>query len=167
MALLARRRACLLPRWPRRLAASTSATPDDAGPGDGGGGADDDDEIPRLRSGSVSTTKEARAAQQAVAIANGSLPHFDSFALVRTLRDAGFTEQQAVAVLQALHQTTQEAHRVSSATLASRVDFASLRSELNEIVFNASLKNDLRIRHQKDTTNVNRVHVKDVAASHG
>lgn len=80
----------------------------------------------------------------------GKTPLFDTLKVVTVLKAHGLTEAQAIAISQALVVATDQSHEITAATLASKAELATLSSQLNEKVFNSTLKHDMQQKHIKD-----------------
>lgn len=77
-------------------------------------------------------------------------PLFDTYALVTNLKAGGMPEHQAVNLLEALIAVTEQANEANLATLATKAEFSALGSQLNEKLFNSTLKYDMQLKHIKE-----------------
>lgn len=75
---------------------------------------------------------------------------FNTYILVRRLMAAGWTEEQAVVVMDALLSAMSESLENTSESLVSRGEFVELKSMLSEKLFNSSLKYDLQQKHLRE-----------------
>jgi hypothetical protein len=69
---------------------------------------------------------------------------------VSTLKESGFSESQAAAVMNALVLAMSESQKVNQQTQATKVEFTALQSEMNEKVFNLTLKFDMQSKHIRE-----------------
>lgn len=79
-------------------------------------------------------------------------PPFDSYKLVAKLRESGLTEAQSVVMMEALIMATMDAQDASQTNLIStyRADLSGMKVQMNEKIFNASLKYDMQQKHTKE-----------------
>jgi len=77
-------------------------------------------------------------------------PLFNTYSLIEHMRDSGMTEVQAKGIMLSLMAATEQAQAINQSTLATKAEFAALGSELNEKIFNSSLKNDLQQKHLRE-----------------
>jgi hypothetical protein len=72
-----------------------------------------------------------------------NLPLFDTHKLVSTLKDSGFNESQSISIMNALVKAMQDMSVVNQQTQATKAEFTALQSEINEKIFNLTLKFDM------------------------
>jgi len=71
---------------------------------------------------------------------------------VAKLRESGLTEAQSVVMMEALIMATMDAQDASQTNLIStyRADLSGMKVQMNEKIFNASLKYDMQQKHTKE-----------------
>ena len=78
------------------------------------------------------------------------MPLFDTHQLVATLKDSGFNESQSISIMNALVKAMNDMSTVNQTTQATKAEFTALHSEINEKMFNLTLKFDMQSKHIKE-----------------
>ena len=81
---------------------------------------------------------------------NRSIPPFNTYKLMKNLQSTGLTEKQAELLMQCLISATSDAMNTANTNLATKTDFSSLKVQLNEKIFNITLKYDLQQKHIRE-----------------
>eukprot|EP00301_Raphidiophrys_heterophryoidea_P010208 c15270_g1_i1.p1 GENE.c15270_g1_i1~~c15270_g1_i1.p1 ORF type:complete len:193 (-),score=45.89 c15270_g1_i1:255-833(-) len=77
-------------------------------------------------------------------------PTFDTHLVVRHLRAGGFDDKQSEVILEVLTSALEESLKVHAETFTTKAETLTVRAELNEKVFNSTLKAESHQRHQRD-----------------